>query len=396
MSQNSRLTMLPLMLLMLAPLGAATMSENEIAEMDGIEKIEINMRDTGGVSVGINVLRMSAQVSSHSGNTLEARFTGEVHSNFRDGIPHLILTKEGSTLKLEVGVSKKVLLMLIRWGELALDVKIPDSYVGDLEVTSSAYGVTLENLKLRRFRYRNSSGRTVASEIEAEEAVMRSSSGSVQIDGLRTGRFSLEGSSGRITLQGLEAEEASVTSSSGRIEASRIEAKEMILKSSSGSVQIDGLHSGRFSCDASSGRVTLRNLEAEEASIETSSGKIMVEDLRTRTARLENSSGGIELRRGEGALTLKTSSGAIEADLSRFDYPAAVEATSGSIRLNLPRDAAFDLKAHTTSGKITCGFPLTITPGSDMGSHDMEGSVQGGGPRLDVSASSGSIHIERN
>jgi DUF4097 and DUF4098 domain-containing protein YvlB len=64
---------------------------------------------------------------------------------------------------------------------------------------------------------------------------------------------------------------------------------------------------------------------------------------------------------------------------------------SGSVRLRLPQQAAFDLDAHAGSGSIHTDHPILVE--GTLSRRELRGKVRGGGSLLEVSTSSGSIEI---
>jgi hypothetical protein len=72
--------------------------------------------------------------------------------------------------------------------------------------------------------------------------------------------------------------------------------------------------------------------------------------------------------------------------------PWDVHSSSGSVTLRLPPDAAFDLDARVSSGKIETAHPLSIKGTVDKRS--LQGQVRGGGPLVSVRTSSGGIRIQ--
>jgi DUF4097 and DUF4098 domain-containing protein YvlB len=64
---------------------------------------------------------------------------------------------------------------------------------------------------------------------------------------------------------------------------------------------------------------------------------------------------------------------------------------SGGIRISIPSDSEFELKAKTTSGGIYCDFDILISGKIDR--NKIEGVVGNGGPRLFINSVSGSVRI---
>jgi DUF4097 and DUF4098 domain-containing protein YvlB len=68
-----------------------------------------------------------------------------------------------------------------------------------------------------------------------------------------------------------------------------------------------------------------------------------------------------------------------------------VTAASGNVTVRVPANAAFDLDARSSSGRIDSEHPITLV--GDLSRRQLRGQVRGGGPRVDVSTSSGTIRI---
>ena len=120
-------------------------------------------------------------------------------------------------------------------------------------------------------------------------------------------------------------------------------------------------------------------------------------------------SGSIEIMGASAGLTAKTGSGSIEAAGVRGALRAntgsggvriegtptsdwSIQTGSGSIGLRLPADASFDLDARSSSGSINTNHPIEMR--GSLSRRHVQGRVRGGGPRIDVSAGSGSIQLQ--
>jgi DUF4097 and DUF4098 domain-containing protein YvlB len=106
----------------------------------------------------------------------------------------------------------------------------------------------------------------------------------------------------------------------------------------------------------------------------------------------ETGSGNIRLLNIAGELKAHTGSGSIEAQGQQTgDWD--LNTCSGGIRVRLPESSKFNLMARTSSGSVSTDFPLTIQ--GTVNRRELSGSVNGGGPRLDLHTGSGSIHVEK-
>jgi len=109
--------------------------------------------------------------------------------------------------------------------------------------------------------------------------------------------------------------------------------------------------------------------------------------------KLESTNGKIRAHDIAGELQAYTTNGSIRAEMSSIDPKGEMDltTTNGSIKLYLPQDAAFEVKAKTSNGSIDSDFPMAVN-----GSHNrrrLEGKVNGGGVRLYLETTNGSIGI---
>mgnify|MGYP001081939206 CR=1 FL=1 len=222
---------------------------------------------------------------------------------------------------------------------------------------------------------------------------LQTNSGDVQAENV-DGAVSAQSSSGDITLIGLsETGDLEVKTVSGDLVLRDVTADSLTARSSSGRIQVEGVTlGGGLDLENSSGDVTVVAVRATSYRLASVSGSLTLDgcsgplDLRTY-------SGTIEVRNAaEAELALGTTSGKICFSGSlhtRGEH--RVESTSGDVYLVLPADAAFDLDVETDSGDIQTDFAVTMT---EFDRKHVAGEVNGGGPLLRVSTSSGDITLK--
>ena len=193
-------------------------------------------------------------------------------------------------------------------------------------------------------------------------------SGSQTIDGIR-GPLECSTGSGSLKISNLGAEVRASTGS-GSIELDTVQGS---VHASTGSGHIHALHiAGGFSGHTGSGGVEVEHTAAGDDEIETGSG-------------------GVHVRGARGSLRVRTGSGSISAQgEQKGDW--RLHTGSGGVTVRLPQEATFDVDARTSSGHITFDHPVTVE--GTLRPREIRGKVRGGGPRLEVSTSSGSIRIE--
>ncbi len=164
---------------------------------------------------------------------------------------------------------------------------------------------------------------------------------------------------------------------------------EVTASTGSGSIKIDGAN-GRLRANTGSGSIRATGV-AGAITASTGSGSIELEQIAAGDVEASTGSGGIEARGVKGRLRVRTGSGTIRADgAPTGDW--SLHTSSGSIYVRLPGDAAFELDAETSSGSINSAHPVTVV--GTLSKRRMRGTVRGGGFRLAVSTSSGSIRVE--
>lgn len=114
---------------------------------------------------------------------------------------------------------------------------------------------------------------------------------------------------------------------------------------------------------------------------------------------IERTGGDLEAQTGSGDIHVNAVSGAIRARTGSGDVEVAqtakgevaIQTGSGDVTLTLPAESAFTLSARTGSGSIATSHPLQVE--GELRRNRVQGTVRGGGSRVDVTTGSGSIRI---
>jgi DUF4097 and DUF4098 domain-containing protein YvlB len=180
--------------------------------------------------------------------------------------------------------------------------------------------------------------------------------------------------------------------------------------SGSGDQSVEGLRS-KVDLESGSGDMRLANLEGD-VHLHTGSGNVDARSLAgafhaeagSGDIRLEHKGGDIQIRTGSGNIEAREVNGALRAETGSGDIRAEgrqtgaweVRTGSGNVELRLPQDAAFNLEASTSSGRVIVDHPVTMTVHGDVqrAQRQISGSVHGGGNSLIVHTGSGDVHIE--
>lgn len=129
-----------------------------------------------------------------------------------------------------------------------------------------------------------------------------------------------------------------------------------------------------------------------EADLETTNGGITVAQV-DGNLKLESTNGGIHVTDSAGAVHASTTNGGIEVALRDLpdDSDLSLSTTNGGVDIKLPRNARLSIDAATTNGKIASDFDVT---GGTSSKRHLTGDINGGGGKLKVRTTNGSVGIE--
>jgi lia operon protein LiaG len=164
---------------------------------------------------------------------------------------------------------------------------------------------------------------------------------------------------------------------SGDIDVADHDFSDLQVSSTSGSIRAGVLHATHISMHSVSGGLSAKGITATQVELSTTSGSIRVAALQADvTARS---------RSGDVTLIFASAPGRVEAG-----------STSGGVTLKLPSGAGFVLDARSTSGDVSCGFPITLAAtGTQRARHVMQGTVGSGAGNIIAHTTSGDVRIER-
>lgn len=199
----------------------------------------------------------------------------------------------------------------------------------------------------------------------------------------------LDTSGGSIEVENLTGE-ALLDTSGGHIKVRNVRGP-VTADTSGGSIRVENV-TGTVRTDTSGGSIHLARIDGD-ASADTSGGSIEATDIRG-DVELDTSGGGIEASGISGFLQADTSGGSIEA---RFAEGASkgghLETSGGNIRVQIDGSVGLTLDAASRGGKVHCELPVTVT-GGEHSKSTLQGDLGGGGARLVLRTSGGSIYVD--
>jgi Putative adhesin len=161
------------------------------------------------------------------------------------------------------------------------------------------------------------------------------------------------------------------------------------IRTSGGSLDIRHLRAS-VSGETAGGSIQIRDVVGS-IDTHTSGGSIRVADS-TGDLDVHTFGGSIHLEGIDGAVTAATSGGSVNAEMRR-NQGVSLVTSGGSITLHIPAGVHASVDAHTSGGRVESEIPLSST---EVAAHDeLRGAINGGGKPIFLSASGGSIRIDR-
>ena len=226
-------------------------------------------------------------------------------------------------------------------------------------------------------RFSGNSSRVTLSVDDSDEGGRRRHHGNVgearyDVSVPRGARLILEAVSGDVTARGSQGE-IEASSVSGDVEVSD-GARSVSVESVSGEAHAAQVN-GNLRAETVSGDVRAENVSGN-VQASTVSGDIRLVGIQSRDVRTETVSGSVSY------------AGTIEPS-GRYGF----ESHSGTIRLNIPRNAGANFSVETFSGSIDTDFPVTLLPGQKRREGHMDFTIGDGRARVTAQTFSGEIII---
>ncbi len=181
--------------------------------------------------------------------------------------------------------------------------------------------------------------------------------------------------------------DATVSSAGGSVRVSDLRG-DVDVRSAGGSIEM-GAIDGQLQLRSAGGSVRVAGVSGE-ANIDTSGGSITIE--RADAAVTATSSGGsIRVDEIAGPLQASTSGGSVTAYLTNTPgSDSELRTSGGGIRVRLASNVGLDIDARASGGSVSSEIDVDA---SEKSKTKLVGSVGGGGPRMVMRTSGGSVRI---
>ena len=170
--------------------------------------------------------------------------------------------------------------------------------------------------------------------------------------------------------------------------------KNLSIHSTSGSIKINTYFELKeLTTKQSSGSLKMSQLKAEEMNLQSTSGSIKINQIESKDITAESSSGSLTVENILGSADLKTTSGSIKASFKSVDDYLNAESTSGSVKIDLPKNLSFNFEGSVNSGSIRTDFDKALKINNNKSS-----GVVGAGDLKSISlkTTSGSIKVRQD
>lgn len=253
------------------------------------------------------------------------------------------------------------------------EVLVPDGV--HIDLVSSSGDVSAKDAAFASATLKSSYGDVQLADVTGD-VVLDSSSGDVSLARARSGRVQVKTSYGDVRLESVEATEIMALTSSGEVEAKGLSAQKIGLQSNYGDVSIES-SKGQLDAHTSSGDVVCRAIEGSIAA-DSNYGDVQVEGVVTA----------LEATSSSGDVSVIARAG------SAIGTGWKIHSNYGDVSLQAPGDARFDLSAKTGYGDVSVDYGIELAPGSSTKrKSELSGKVNGGGPQLSISSSSGDVRV---
>lgn len=196
----------------------------------------------------------------------------------------------------------------------------------------------------------------------------------------------------RIEVRVPRSADLQVSTGDGAVEASTIDGS-ITIATGDGSVKANAL-TGNVDLHTGDGSITVEALKGD-IRLRTGDGSIEAHGL-DGTVSANSGDGHIKLSGRFDGLNIKTGDGSVEARADNGSHMNSgwnVHTGDGSVDMTVPGDLQADIDASTGDGRISLGMPVTVE--GSFSNSQIHGKMNGGGQRLVIHTSDGSIRLSK-
>lgn len=183
------------------------------------------------------------------------------------------------------------------------------------------------------------------------------------------------------------------TTSGGSLEFSKIEGP-IKGRTSGGHINVAGCV-GKVEVGTSGGSLNLSDIQGDLKGT-TSGGSVKVAKV-DGACDVSTSGGSIRIEDATGKVSGSSSGGSVAAKFSVAPTSDCTLKTSGGgVTVAMPEKSGVELDAATSGGRVTSDLPVEMLVKGEPRRGHLAGKINGGGPKVFLRSSGGSIHVEKN
>jgi hypothetical protein len=134
--------------------------------------------------------------------------------------------------------------------------------------------------------------------------------------------------------------------------------------------------------------------------LKTVNGGAIVVDGVDGEVEIENTNGGITLTNVAGSVVAHATNGRVAASLREITSgkPMSFTSMNGNVEITLPASAKANVRLRSDNGQAHTDFPIELRLRAEADPRSggaMEGTINGGGPEIDLRTLNGNIHIRK-
>ena len=161
------------------------------------------------------------------------------------------------------------------------------------------------------------------------------------------------------------------------------------IESSGGGIDMAEID-GQVTAESSGGGVTVRNLGGA-ARLSSSGGAIDGTNI-AGDIDASSSGGGIEIREARGRVVAESSGGGVSVAFAAGNAKGGdLSSSGGGVAAQVDPAVGLEIDASSSGGSVACDLPLTVR--GRIGRNEVHGTLNGGGPLLELDSSGGGIAI---
>lgn len=310
--------------------------------------------------ININSLSSDINIIEYDATKVKVHIYGKLYNKnkvnspvigFNNGILDI---KENGNANKHFGISLNI-GRLFQNTEMKIDLYIPKGYGENIIIDSSSGNVKADPLILKELDINTFSGKIELSDVTADTVSLETSSGNINAENIQADDIKINSFSGNNNFKLLKAEKVYFENSSGNISLGTVEAKNIIGETFSGNIAAEGVKS-------------------DDVDMNTSSGKIIIEDATVEKVKCETFSGDVTFNKA----ALKDTE---------------IDTSSGNVAIRLIEDSEFALEAESTSGNVSCEFPISKI--EEQNEHEIKGVIGKDTSKIIVDTFSGDIQINK-